>query len=175
MFHSKTFNQFKNINHCFFSRNNGFSEGIYESLNCGIGSRDNNENIFKNLEHVSNNLNINNNKLILMNQTHSNKAIIVNENNWTEKKFYSDAIITNIKGLALGVLTADCVPIILYDKKNDIIGCAHAGWRGSLNGIIENTIKQFENISSDNEIFASIGPCIGTKNYEVGVDFFTRK
>jgi YfiH family protein len=107
-----------------------------------------------------------------MNQTHSNKAIIVDEKNWTDKRFNSDAVVTKIKGLALGVLTADCVPIILYDKKNDIIGCAHAGWRGCLSGIIENTIKQFKKISSNNEIIASVGPCIGTKNYEVGLDLF---
>ena len=172
MFRSKKLEKFKNINHYFFSRKNGCSEGIYKSLNCGVGSKDNNKIVLKNLEYVSRSLNINSDKLILMNQSHSNKAIIVDEKNWSDKRFNSDAVVTKIKGLALGVLTADCVPIILYDKKNDIIGCAHAGWRGSLSGIIENTIKQFKKISSNNEIIASVGPCIGTKNYEVVLDFF---
>ena len=172
MFRSKKLNKFKNINHYFFSRNSGYSVGIYKSLNCGFGSKDNSKIILKNLEHISKSLNINTNKLILMNQTHSNKALIVDEKNWTEKRFDSDAIVTNIKGLALGVLTADCVPIILYDKNNEIIGCIHAGWRGALNGIIENTIKQFKKISSNNEIIASVGPCIGATSYEVGLDLF---
>ena len=117
---------------------------------------------------------INQNKLSLMNQTHSNKVIIINKRNRNFKKFHSDALITKMKGCALGVVTADCVPIILYDLKNQIIGCIHAGWKGASSGIIENTIKKFKKINLNNKIFASVGPCIGKKSYEVDIVFYKK-
>ena len=127
MFYSKKFKKFKNINHCFFSKKGGFSKGVYRSLNCGKGSNDDKKIVLKNLALVSKKMKINQKNLILMHQTHSNKVIIVNKKNKEIKKFKSDAIITKLKGFALGVVTADCVPIILYDSKNDIIACIHAG------------------------------------------------
>ena len=78
------------------------------------------------------------------------------------------------RGVALGVVTADCVPIILYDTQNQIIACIHAGWKGASSGIIENTVKKFKKFNSKNKIFASVGPCIGLKNYEVDLDFYKR-
>ncbi len=107
-----------------------------------------------------------------MNQTHSNKVIVVTKKNNNFKRFNSDALITKIKGVVLGVVTADCVPIILYDINNQIIGCIHAGWRGASSGIIENTIKKFRKLNSKNKIFASVGPCIGEKSYEVDINFY---
>ena len=174
MFYSKKFTKFNNIRHCFFSRKGGFSKGIYQGLNCGKGSKDNKKNVYKNLSLVSKKMKINQKKLSLMHQTHSNKAIIINKKNKNSKKFYSDALITKIEGIALGVVTADCVPVILYDIKNKIIGCIHAGWKGASTGIIENTIKKFRKLNSKNKIFASIGPCIGKKSYEVDVDFYKK-
>ena len=174
MFYSKKFKKFKSISHCFFSRKNGVSKGVYKSLNCGKGSKDNKKNIIKNLKIVANKIGIEFKNLKLMHQTHSNKVIIINKNNKNHKNFSSDAIITNIKGYALGVLTADCVPIILFDNRNKVIGCIHAGWKGALSGIIENTLKKFRKMNSKNEIFASIGPCIGSKNYEVDLDFYKK-
>ena len=174
MFYSKKFKKFKNINHCFFSRKGGFSKGIYKSLNCGQGSRDNNKNINKNLNFVSKKIKVNRKNLFLMYQTHSNKVIIINKKNKNLIKFKSDAIITKIKGIALGVVTADCVPIILFDSRNHTIGCIHAGWKGASSGIIENTIKQFKKISSKNKIYAAIGPCIGDKSYEVDLAFYKK-
>ena len=174
MFYSKKFKKFKNINHCFFSRKGGFSKGIYESLNCGKGSKDNKKNVNKNLALVSKKMRINQKRLSLMHQTHSNKVIIITKKNKNLKKFKSDALITKMKGFALGVVTADCVPIILYDVKNKIIGCVHAGWKGASSGIIENTVKKFKKLNSKNKIFASIGPCIGVKSYEVDLNFYKR-
>ena len=174
MFYSKKFKKFKNINHCFFSRNGGFSKGIYQGLNCGKGSKDNKKNVNKNLALVSKKMKINQKKLLLMHQTHSNKVIIINKKNKNSKKFNSDAIITKMKGFALGVVTADCVPIILYDIRNQIIGCIHAGWRGASSGIIENTIKKFKKLNTNNKIFASVGPCIGKKSYEVDINFYKK-
>ena len=174
MFFSKKLRKFKNINHCFFSRKGGFSKGVYMSLNCGQGSKDNKKNIKKNLALVLKKIKVEKKKLALMYQTHSNKVIIINKKNKDLIKFKSDAIITKIKGLALGVVTADCVPIILFDLQNKIIGCVHAGWKGALSGIIENTIKKFKKLNSNNKVFATIGPCIGSKSYEVDLDFYNK-
>jgi len=174
MFYSKKFKKFNNIKHCFFSRKRGFSKGIYQSLNCGKGSKDNKKNVFRNLSLVSKKMKINQKKLSLMYQTHSNKVIIINKKNKNSKKFNSDALITKMKGFALGVVTADCVPIILYDIKNQIIGCIHAGWKGASSGIIENTIKKFKKLNSNNKMFASVGPCIGEKSYEVDINFYKK-
>jgi len=139
MFYSKKLRKFKKINHCFFSRKNGFSKGIYKSLNCGRGSKDSKKNIQKNLSFVAKKMNINKNKLILMYQTHSSKVVQINKSN-IKNKIIADAIITKLKGVALGVVTADCIPIILYDVKNEIIGCVHAGWKGAYLEIIKKTI-----------------------------------
>jgi len=174
MFYSKKLKKFKNINHCFFSKKGGFSKGIYKSLNCGQGSKDNKKNIYKNLSLVSKKIKITQKKLKLMNQTHSNKVIIINNKNKNSSKFNSDAIITKINGIALGVVTADCVPIILFDSQNQIVGVMHAGWKGAYSGIIENTIKKFKKLNSKNNIYAAIGPCIGSKSYEVKSDFYKK-
>ena len=171
MFFSKKLSQFNNIRHSFFSKKNGVSKGIYKSLNCGLGSNDKKKNIIKNLNLVSKKMNIELKDLVLMNQTHSNKVILVNKKN-KNKRLNSDALVTKLKGIGLGVLTADCVPIILYDETNNIIGCVHAGWKGAVSGIIENTIKKFKKINSNNKIFASVGPCIGKKSYEVDLNFY---
>ena len=173
MFFSKKLKKFKNINHCFFSRNGGFSKGIYKSLNCGKGSKDKKIFIKKNLNLVSKKMNIKR-KLFLMYQTHSNKVMIITNKNKNLNKFKSDAIVTQLRGYGLGVVTADCVPIVLYDKKNHTIGCIHAGWKGALSGIVENTIKTFKKISLDNEIFAAVGPCIDKKSYEVDSNFYKK-
>ena len=174
MFFSQKLKKFKILNHCFFSKKGGFSKGIYKSLNCGQGSRDLKKNVRKNLALVSKRLNIDPDKLILMHQTHSNKVLLIKKKNKSKKKFKSDAIITKIKGVALGVVTADCVPIILFDKKNQIIGCIHAGWKGAFSGIIENTIRKFKKLGQKNTIYATVGPCIGNKSYEVDLDFYRK-
>jgi len=173
MFYSKNFKKLKNIKHCFFSRKRGFSKGVYRSLNCGRGSSDDKKNIDKNLIFVSNKMGVSKNKLILMYQTHSNKVVEIKKNNY-KKIIKADAIVTRMKGVALGVVTADCVPVILYDAKNKIIGCVHAGWKGAYLGIIKNTINKIKKMSSNNVIYACVGPCIGQKNYEVDLDFFKK-
>ena len=173
MFYSKRIKKFKEIKHCFFSRKNGFSKGIYKSLNCGKGSKDRKKNIQKNLEFVTKKMKVKSHNLILMNQTHSNKVIQIKRNNF-KKKIYADAMISKMKGISLGVLTADCVPIILYDSKNKIIGCIHAGWKGALKDIIKNTILKIKKLGSNNKIYACVGPCIGSKSYEVDNNFFKK-
>ncbi len=174
MFYSKNLKKINKIRHCFFSKKGGVSKEIYKSLNCGKGSKDNKLKVRRNLKLVSKKIKVKLENLKLMNQTHSNKVLVINNNNKKFKSFNSDAIITSIKGLALGVVTADCVPIILYDYKSETIGCIHAGWKGAFSGIIENTIKKFRKPNLKNKIFASIGPCIGKKSYEVDFDFYKK-
>ena len=157
MLYSKKLKNFKNIRHCFFTRKNGFSTGIYKSLNCGKGSKDNKINVSKNINYVAKKMGVKKDKLILMHQSHSNKVVEIKKNNY-KSKIIADAIITKMKGIALGVLTADCVPIILYDINNDIIGCIHAGWKGAYFDIIKNTITKMKQLNSNNNIIASIGP-----------------
>ena len=173
MFYSKKLKKFKGIKHCFFSRKGGFSKGLYRGLNCGRGSKDNKINILKNLAYVSQKIFVNKDKLVLMNQSHSNKVIEIKKNNY-KKKINSDAMITKVRGLALGVVSADCVPVIIYDLKNEIVGCIHVGWKGAFSGIIKNTINKTKKINSGNKIFASVGPCIGKKSYEVDITFYKR-
>ena len=173
MFYSKKLKKFKEINHCFFSRKGGFSKGFYKSLNCGRGSNDNKKNIKKNLSFVSNKMGVTKDKLVLMHQTHSNRVVEIKKNNY-KKKIKADAIITKMKGVSLGVVTADCVPIILYDVKNQIIGCIHAGWKGAYSNIIKKTIYKIKKINSKNLIYACVGPCIAQRNYEVDLDFFKK-
>ena len=173
MFYSKKLKKLKEIKHCFFSKKNGFSKGIYKSLNCGKGSKDSKKNINKNLNFAAKKMAVRRSNLILMHQTHSNKVIEIKKNNY-KKKINADAMITKIRGLAIGVLTADCVPIIIYDVKNKIIGCVHSGWKGAFLGIIKNTIKKINKMNTSTKIYASVGPCIGEKNYEVDIKFYKK-
>ena len=165
MFFSKKLKKL-NVPHCFFSRNSGFSRGIYKSLNCGIGSNDNKKLVRKNIRFVESFLKIKKNNLKLMYQTHSSKILKINHKNFEKKKFKSDGVTSDLKGVALGVLTADCVPILMYDKINKKICVLHAGWKGIFRGIIEKGIKKFSK-KNLNSLIVAIGPCIGKKSYEV--------
>ena len=174
MHFSKKLSQINNIKHCFFSKTGGTSKGIYESLNCGLGSKDNPLDIKNNLKIVSNQMGVEVKNLILMSQTHSNKVLIITKENNSGNRLNSDAMITQTKGLAIGVLTADCVPIILYDKKNNSVGCIHAGWKGALSEIIKKTVNKIKRLNSSHKIYASIGPCIDKKNYEIDLNFYKK-
>ena len=175
MFFSKKLQKFENLKHCFFSRKNGFSKENYESLNCGLGSSDKKESVLKNLEIVSNKINCQKESLITLNQNHSNKVIFFDTKESIKNKLPADAMVTKIKNIGISILTADCAPIFFYDPKEKIIGCAHSGWKGALNGIIKNTIKKFNELDAKNEnLIAVIGPCIKKENYEVGDDFYKK-
>ncbi|MDA7606692.1 peptidoglycan editing factor PgeF [Pelagibacteraceae bacterium] len=174
MFFSKKFKTFNNINHAFFSKNGGVSQGIYSSLNCGLGSKDKKENVLKNLDIVSKQIELNNKNLFTMNQTHSNRVVVINDTNKHVQRVHSDALVTRQKNIAISVLTADCVPVLIYDEVNQIIGSIHAGWKGAVSGIIENTLSEIFKISKNNKINVAIGPCIGVNNYEVGKEFYAK-
>ena len=175
MFFSSKLKKNLNIKHCFFSRKNGFSKGLYGSLNCGIGSHDKKENIVKNLKFVSEKISCNENFLITLNQEHSNKVIHFKNKDSVKNKLKGDAIVTQVKNIGIGILAADCAPILFYDPKKKIIGCAHAGWKGALNGIIKNTVKKFYELDSNcDDLIVAVGPCIGKNNYEVKTDFIKK-
>jgi len=167
---SKILNQFKNIEHGFFNRKGKISRNIYKSLNCGPGSFDKKINIKKNLNIVLNKIKYKKKNLILLNQMHSNKFYYLKKN--PKKRLKGDGILTNYRQLALGILTADCAPILFYDPKKKIIGAAHAGWRGAYKGITKKIINFYlKNGSSLKDIYIVIGPCISQSNYEVKNDF----
>jgi len=175
MFFSKKLQKFENLKHCFFSRKNGFSKGHYASLNCGLGSGDKKENVLKNLNLVSQTIGCKDELLITLNQTHSNKVVYFENETSIKNKLPGDAIVTKIKNVGIGILTADCVPILLYDPQKKIIGCIHSGWRGALNGVIRNTIKKFKELDSNiDNLFVVVGPCIRKENYEVKIDFYEK-
>ena len=174
MYFSKKLSNFTNITHCFFSKKGGVSKGIYDSLNCGFGSSDNKRNIKDNLSLVSEKIGINKNNLFLMNQTHSSKVVVIDESNINVQRVDADALITKIKNIAISVLTADCVPVLIYEKKNNIVACVHAGWKGAISGIIENTLNQIIKMNKNNNIYVAIGPCIGLKNYEIDKKFYNK-
>jgi polyphenol oxidase len=175
MFFSRKLKKFKNIKHCFFSRENGYSKGLYQSLNCGLGSNDKKKDILKNLKFVSKKISCNEESLITLNQRHTNKVINFKNYESIKNKITGDAIVTKVKNIGIGILTADCASILFYDPKKKIIGCAHAGWKGALKGIIFNTVNKFKELKSKNEdLIAIVGPCIDKKNYQVRSDFLRR-
>ena len=173
MIKSKKLIKYRTISHGFFDSKGGVSTGIYKSLNCGIGSRDKKKNINKNLKKVCKKISCNKNKLILLNQIHSNKVHLINK--IPNKKPIGDALITSKNKFALGILTADCAPIFIFDPKMKIIAAIHAGWKGAYKNIINKTIINLKKKGSNiNDLIAVIGPCISKKKYEVKKDFLNK-
>ena len=176
MYYSYKLSKYNSISHCFLSRKGGNSKGIYKSLNCGKGSLDNKYNVNKNLRIACKKISSSYKKLILLNQIHSSKFYFFDKKNINHKnRKLGDALITKEKKIILGILTADCVPILIYDKKLRIISAIHAGWKGAYKGIIKKVVKYLlRNGSETKNLIAAIGPCINQKNYEVKKDFMTK-
>ena len=173
MFKSKKLTKFKKIRHGFFNRLGGVSKGIYKGLNCGLGSDDKIIDVKKNIEKVCKKIGCNKNNLILLNQTHSN--IVHKVNKIQKKKLKGDSLITNKEGVALGILTADCAPVFIYDPVNNLISALHAGWKGAYKKIVSTTLRKFKsNGSNFKNLIVVIGPCIGKENYEVRNDFLDK-
>jgi len=158
------------ISHGFFTRESGVSESLFHSLNCGYGSGDRADAVAKNRGFVMRALNAT--ALLTPYQTHSAKALIVDKP-WPDKEPpEADALVTNIPGIAIGVLTADCVPILLADEKKRVIGVVHAGWKGAIGGVIEAGIETMKKLGAKpSNIVATIGPAIEQYSYEVGGEF----
>jgi purine-nucleoside/S-methyl-5'-thioadenosine phosphorylase / adenosine deaminase len=163
------------IRHAFFTRRGGVSGGVYASLNGGIGSRDSADLVADNRSRMAAALGIAPDRLITAYQIHSPHVVTV-EAPWTpEARPRADAIVTRTRGLAVGVTTADCGPILFADPEAGVVGAAHAGWRGALAGIVEATVDAMERLGAHRgRIRAVLGPMIRQDNYEVGPDLMAR-
>ena len=169
------------VTHGFFGRTGGVSQGLYASLNCGPGSGDARANVIENRRRVCDALNAE--ALVTLGQVHSPDVVTVTtpwETGATraEDKLYiplGDAMVTNVPGIALGILTADCAPVLFADVEAGVIGAAHAGWKGAIGGVIANTVAAMEALGARrSRIAGAIGPCISQANYEVGAEFHDR-
>jgi len=172
---SKKLSRFKNIEHAFFNRIGGKSTGIFKSLNCGTGSSDKKKNIKKNLEIVCNKIEAKSKKIVLLNQIHSNKFHYISKHSDLNNKFEGDALVTSRRGVPIAVLTADCAPILIYDKHKEMIAAIHAGWKGAYKNIVKKIVKfMIKKGCSPKNITAAIGPCISSENYQVRGDFIKK-
>ncbi|MEE8294275.1 MAG: peptidoglycan editing factor PgeF [Sphingomonadales bacterium] len=160
------------ISHGFFTRNGGVSSGIYQSLNCGPGSADDPISVQQNRNQVAVHLTGSEGHINTLYQVHSSTLVVLDKAMPKGERVKADAMITKQKGLILGVLTADCAPILFADPVVGIIAAAHAGWRGALDEIIENVVANMTHLGSSlKDIRAVIGPAIGPDSYEVGKEF----
>lgn len=165
----------KGVRHGFFGRSGGVSAGLYESLNCGYGSGDDTALVAENRAIVADTLGVPASSLCTAFQIHSPKAVIVDKPwHWSNAP-EADALVTSEAGIAIGVLTADCVPILFADTRNHVIAAAHAGWKGAVSGVVEATLEAMLKLGATlPTITATVGPAIAQGSYEVGAEFYER-
>ena len=157
--------------HGFFTRRGGASSGVFAGLNCGKGSSDQSEIVDINRARVAEAMGVEAAHLLGVHQVHSATAITVDAPQADKPK--ADALVTNTPGLAISVLAADCQPVLFADPQSGVIGAAHAGWRGALDGVLDATVEAMEGLGAERaNITAVIGPCISQRAYEVGPEFF---
>lgn len=173
MVHVEALEALPEIRHAFFTRNKGVSGGLYESNNCAFGSDDPSENVEKNRASCTVNLGMR--ELVTVQQKHTSTVVEVKEP-WTHKTApVADALVTRERGIALGILTADCAPVLLADNASGVVAAAHAGWKGASEKILENTVKKMVDLGANPQrTVAAVGPCIAQKSYEVGPEFAAR-
>jgi polyphenol oxidase len=174
MFCASTLESCDGVRHGFFTRQGGVSKGVYGSLNCGLGSHDDAENVRQNRALVAETLGVPPERLLTLYQIHSATTVIVDKP-WNGDVAEADALVTRTPGLAIGALTADCAPVLFCDPEARVIAAAHAGWRGALLGIVEATVASMERLGATPErVVAVIGPTISQRAYEVGSDYVER-
>jgi YfiH family protein len=162
------------ISHGYFTRHGGVSDGLYRGLNVGLGSNDNREKVTENRRRVAAWFSLPLDRLATTHQVHSPDVVTVGPD-YDGARPQADALVTATPGIALGVLAADCGPILFADPENRVVGAAHAGWKGALNGVLENTIAAMEALGAMREtIVACLGPSISQASYEVGPEFVER-
>lgn len=159
------------VRHAFFTREGGTSTGIYASLNGGLGSSDDPARVGENRRLMAGRLGVQTTALVSLHQIHSAQAVIV-ERPWGSNRPRADGMATKVPGLALGILTADCGPLLFADPDAGVVGAAHAGWRGALTGVVEATLAAMERLGAERgRTVAVLGPTIGRDAYEVGPEF----
>jgi YfiH family protein len=160
------------IAHGFFTRRGGVSRGIYDSLNCGLGSKDDSEAVDENRRRAATALDLGPEALVTLFQIHSATVVAVGKTWAKAQRPRADALVTRTPGIGLGILAADCAPILFADAESGVIGAAHAGWKGARIGVAEATVGAMESLGADRRrIDAAVGPCIGAASYEVGPEF----
>lgn len=160
------------IRHAFYTRRGGVSGGIYNSLNCGVGSNDDPQKVRANRARTMAALDLPADALATCHQIHSATCVTVDQAMADADRPKADALVTKTPGLALGVLTADCVPVLLVDPAAGVIGAAHAGWKGALKGVLDSTIDAMIDLgASTSDLQAAVGPAITGASYEVGPEF----
>lgn len=159
------------VSHGFFTRRGGMSQGLYASLNCGPGSADDAENVAANRARVAKALNAPQG-LASLYQVHGRDVVVVDDGYDLSSRPKADGLVTTRRGVAIGVLSADCAPVLFADLQASVIGACHAGWRGALAGVSDATIETMEKLgAARSRIRAAIGPCIGQQSYEVSDPF----
>jgi YfiH family protein len=163
------------IAHGFWGRRGGVSQGVFSSLNCGYGSDDDPALVRENRGIVAAELGVDVDSLVTAYQIHSADVVEVTTP-WTRQHApRGDAMVTTVRGVGLGVLAADCAPVLLADPQAGVIGCAHAGWQGAFKGIIEAVVKGMTRLGAHRAgMVAVVGPCIRQSSYEVGPEFHAR-
>jgi hypothetical protein len=160
------------VRHAFFTREGGVSEGLFASLNCGFGSADDPEKVARNRAIAMARLELAEDRLVTCYQVHSATVLTVDTPWRREDSPRADGMATARSGIALGVLAADCAPVLFADPEAGVIGAAHGGWRGALTGVMEATVAAMTALGAHAErIRAGIGPCIAQDSYEVGPEF----
>lgn len=167
-----TSDAFANLRHGFFTRRGGASSGVFEGLNCGFGSSDQADSVAVNRARVAQAMGTASDQLVTVQQVHSSDVVTVTAPHRSPLP-KADAMVTSTPGLVLSVLTADCQPVLFADEGTGVVGAAHAGWKGTLNGVLEATVEAMEQLGAlKGDIRAVIGPSISQAAYEVGPEFF---
>ena len=160
--------------HGFLGRRGGTSAGIYAGLNVGLGSDDEREAILENRKRAADAI-LPGTPLVTVHQIHSSRVVTVDADSLTDSRPEADAMVTNRPGILLGILTADCVPVLFADAAAGVIGAAHAGWKGALSGVTDNVLIAMEAMGAHRDrIACAVGPCIAQKSYEIDREFMQR-
>ncbi len=160
------------VRHAFFTRNGGVSEGIYGTLNVGLGSDDAPQSVRENRRRCAAHFGAEG--LVTVYQAHTAVALTTS-GPWPDGPPQADGVVTATAGLVCGALAADCAPVLFVDPQARIVAAAHAGWKGALSGIVEATVARMESLGARRDrLIAAVGPCIGPRSYEVGLEFLDR-
>jgi hypothetical protein len=160
------------VRHAFFTRRGGVSQGIYASLNVGLGSNDDQEAVIENRRRCAAHFGAD--EIVTAYQVHSATALVA-DGPWPAGPPQADGIVAAAPGVVCGALAADCAPVLMVDPQARVVAAAHAGWKGALTGVVEATVARMESLGADrNRLRAAVGPCIGPRSYEVGVEFLER-
>ncbi len=176
LIHAPILGSAEGIHHGFFTKEGGVSEGIYASLQCGRGAKDDpRENVAENRHRASRAMKVKRENLVSCHQYHSADVVTVDVPWRPGKPPKADAMVSKTAGVALGILTADCAPVLFVDAKAKVIGAAHAGWKGALGGVLEATVDAMIALGAERQrIQAAVGPCISQQNYQVDAAYRER-